>query len=161
MITFRKETPRLLHESPYAEFFYLPHIQTIYVRLKGYLDGKTYREQALRQIAYLKRYNVQKICYDLVNIGAISPADQYWTQNTWLPQALEVKLRYCAIVMPNDVFALSSVMKIMGTSESTAVRNALVKQRFFAATQDAYEWLEKAKKHYKSEEGHAWSLLAI
>jgi hypothetical protein len=74
---------------------------------------------------------------DFRNLVMLSPQDQQWMEEVWQKQAAKVGLLQLAIVMPDGLFAILSINKLIEAIKKYASFDT----ESFLNDTEAYDWL--------------------
>jgi hypothetical protein len=87
-------------------------------------------------IRVMEEKKIGKVLTDTRKMGAISPDDQDWSINDWLPRAFAAGYRRIAIVISEDIFNQMSVEDIMSRVEGVDFVT-----KYFPSLEAGRQWL--------------------
>lgn len=120
-----------------AETYHVKEGNIIYLVMKGLTKNQCYQVNAERALSALVRFNSTKMLIDFRNLVMLSPQDQQWMEDIWQKQAAKVGLLQLAIVMPDGLFAILGINKLIEAIKKYASFDI---ENFLNDT-EAYEWL--------------------
>jgi hypothetical protein len=120
-----------------AETYHVKESNIIYLVMKGLTKNQCYQTNAERALSALVRFNSSKMLIDFRNLVMLSPQDQQWMEEVWQKQAAKVGLLQLAIVMPDGLFAILSINKLIEAIKKYASFDT----ESFLNDTEAYDWL--------------------
>lgn len=120
-----------------AETYHVKEGNIIYLVMKGLTKNQCYQTNAERALSALVRFNSSKMLIDFHNLVMISPQDQQWMEEVWQKQAAKVGLHQLAMVMPDSLFAILSINKLIEGIK----KHASFDIESFLNDTEAYDWL--------------------
>lgn len=126
-------------DTTYVTIDQLPNSSDIAsIHWKGYASSEEFQTGMNKLLEFMQNQPVTKILSDTRDFGVITPSDQQWVIENWLPAALKTGYNRIAIVVPSDVFSQISIDSVM----EEAKKEAPVNDRYFDNTDKAIEWLQ-------------------
>jgi hypothetical protein len=90
-------------DNEFATMWYYPDTKIVHHQIKKYIYGEHLQELLNRGIETIQKYHAQKWISDDRNNNALTPQDQEWVKNDWLPNAVKAGWKYWAIVNPEKL----------------------------------------------------------
>lgn len=110
----------------------------VHHELKGFVQGKEYRDLLSRGLDELKKQKASKWLSDHREYQVVAPEDAQWSQDTWAPAAIAAGFKHWAIVMPEDAIGQSNMKRFADFYASKGVT-----VETFTTPESALAWLEK------------------
>jgi len=120
------------------------NVEDSYIKIEWlrFTRSDDFRKAMDMQIDIMQQYGIQKILADNRNMKVISPEDQLWSIENWLPRAIEVGYRAIALVQGSDFFNNHTVERIIETAQE--VFNKFdVKAEYFKNMNEAEKWIKE------------------
>ncbi len=122
-----------------AETYHIKDGNIIYLVMKGLTKNQCYQTNAERALSASVRFNSDKMLIDFCNLVMLSPRDQQWMEEVWQKQASHIGLSQLAIVMPDGLFAILSINKLIESIK----KHASFDTEGFSSSIEAYDWLTR------------------
>ena len=126
-----------LFEEKYLTIHHNEDVQCIHMQWTGFATTEKYKHGMNTGLEKVKEKQVSKWLADMVNMGAIAPDDQKWTNENWFPRLLASGIRTAAVVMSKDVFNQLAVKKIGEDMTDNSYT-----MHFFDDLEEAKSWLK-------------------
>jgi hypothetical protein len=114
---------------------YNPKVGCVTVTWEGDTSSQDFKEATLSLYRLLKFHQVSKVLADIRYMKPVTPEDQQWFRNEFLPLALRDGIRICAFIYSVEIFTW-----LFATAAAHEVDDQLHFQ-FFHSPRDAEEWL--------------------
>ena len=118
-------------------------VNCIHMQWTGFASTQKYKDGMNTGLEKVEEKQVTRWLADMVNMAAITPDDQKWTNEDWFPRMLEAGIRISAVVTSKDIFNQIAVKKI-----GEEMTNNSYTMHFFDNLEEAKAWL----KEYEIEE---------
>jgi hypothetical protein len=102
-----------------------------------FVSGEEYRAVLTRLLDFIASRRGCRLLADMRNMPVMSPEDQAWVQDVWMPRSLAIGLRYSAIIAPKKAVTRSTIRHIVqdaGNIERT--------RAYFDTVEEAKAWLK-------------------
>lgn len=96
-----------------------------------------YRRVLNEALEALKECHYSRWVGDVRHLGAVTEADQQWSNAVWFPEALACGLNKLAVILPDDIFNQLSIEEIIHRVESDDLSH-----HFFSSMEEALGWIE-------------------
>ena len=103
----------------------------------SYVSGPEYRATLLELLDLLAMRRGCRMLFDMRNLPVVSPEDQAWIQEEWMPRSLKVGLRYSAVVMPKSALSRLTLRHIAKDASGIERQRA-----YFETLEEARAWLK-------------------
>lgn len=127
----------VLYDKDHLTIYANPDLKLIHLKWKRFANSDQFREGMKVALDIVKEQGIELWLANLKLMEAISPPDEEWTINYWLPLLGDSSLQKLAIVTSLDYFNNTSVKRILNTPQP--VMN--FETRYFVDFADAKEWL--------------------
>ena len=116
-------------------------VPCLMIKWRGQMFSEGYRKALEDCLGWMKEYQIGKILNDDRKIkGGLSPQDQKWAMENWLPRALEEGYRSMAVVQERDFFKRVPAAQI--SAQARLYFQDLIKIEYFSTIKSAQEWLK-------------------
>ncbi|WP_375563204.1 STAS/SEC14 domain-containing protein [Bernardetia sp. OM2101] len=132
-----------LFEEKYLTIHHDQEVECIHMQWTGFATSQKYKQGMNTGLEKVKEKKVIRWLANMVEMGAITPEDQKWTNEDWFPRLLGAGVRIAAVVMSKDIFNQLAVKKI-----GKDMTDNTYTMHFFESLEEAKEWL----KEYQVEE---------
>ncbi len=126
-----------LFEEKYLKIHYNEEVNCIHMQWTGFATTEKYKNGMNTGLEKVKEKKVSRWLADMVDMAAISPDDQKWTNEDWFPRLLEAGVKTSAVVMSKDIFNQLAVKKI-----GQDMTNNSYTMHFFDDLEEAKKWLK-------------------
>lgn len=133
---------KLYYESDCVRISFNETQQLGVAEWNGFLSSKDFRENALRCLELIERYELRSWLGDNRKMKAIRQADQQWMVEEFIPKLLDSSLRRLANLVSEDIFnkmAIEQMIKRAGPLEAILIRD-------FDSEAAAMAWLVMPEK---------------
>lgn len=126
-----------LIENGYACLWFYPNSGIIHHKFLQPISGDKFREVLLTGLDLLERRGAQKWLSDDRNNSVLSAEDSAWSQEYWLPRALEAGWKYWAMLPPIRTRAQLNITRLVEFVEEMSD----VSVKLFTDPDAARQWL--------------------
>jgi len=123
-------------KAPYLLLQYNEQEKYIVANWQHFPLSEEFRVGMDHLIRLMEEKKIGKVLTDTRKMGAISPDDQDWSINEWLPRAFKAGYRRIAIVISEDIFNQMSVEDIM-----SRVKGVDFVTQYFPSLEEGRKWL--------------------
>ncbi len=131
------ESKITLIENEYAYLWYYPDSKIIHHKFMQPIAGESFRNVLLSGLRCLRKEGAQKWLSDDRNNSILTAEDGAWSQDYWLPFAIDAGWKYWAILMPDDARGKVTMRRLTGFVENKYRVNV----KLFSNLDDAWQWL--------------------
>ena len=131
-------TANIILETPKVLVAWDNDCRCVVISWKGpFVSGDEYRSILMRVLDLLEEKRASRLLSDSRNMPVMSPDDQKWLQDVWMPRSIKVGLRYSAVVAPKSALTKSTLRHIIDDSGDVPRQRA-----FFPTVEEAKAWLK-------------------
>lgn len=131
------ESKITLIENEHACLWYHPHAKIIHHRFLQPVANEAFRNVLLTGLRLLRDEGAQKWLSDDRNNSILSAEDSAWSQDYWLPFAIQAGWKYWAILLPNNARGKVNLRRLASFVEDKYRVNV----KLFSDPDDAWQWL--------------------
>jgi|GEM_PF-3071033 len=117
---------------------YYPSTSYIVMQVDGYMEGKSFRDNTLKMLNYLKRFTISKVLVDIKNLKFISSNDCEWLEQEFLPYATSEYFKAVSFIKPNSLHACNCIENVM-----YQIPEGKLKGAWFEDFNKAQNWIEE------------------
>jgi hypothetical protein len=131
------QTKITLHDDEFSTLWYYPNEKIIHHRFLQPVSGDAFRNILLSGLGLMRKHQALKWLSDDRLISVHSAEDSAWSQDYWLPLALNAGWKCWALLPPEKArgqINLARLTKFVG-------ENSNVNIKIFADPEDAWKWL--------------------
>ena len=122
-----------------AEIYHISEVNVVCMRVRGLTKNQCYQANSERALAYLVALKSTKLLIDLRELMMMDTHDRCWTEDIWQTEIAETGLKKMAIIMPESLFAILSVNKIVENIK----KNTRWETEVFTEEKQVSHWLIK------------------
>jgi len=131
-------------ENDYDTILWQEDIGCVIIEAKGeYHQGEEFRVAPEKVVELARTKNARCFLFNAHNAHVLSPEDQTWINETWVPRLRSTSIRTVAVVMPKSILAQMSLKHLHKSYKDelaeTSKQNEEVE--FFSELEKAKEWL--------------------
>jgi hypothetical protein len=136
-----------LIENEYACLWYYPTTHIIHHKFLQPVSGEVFREVLMTGLALLQERGAQKWLSDDRNNSVLSAEDSAWSQEYWLPRALQAGWKYWAMLPPIRTRAHLNTTRLVEFVEEMSGVNV----KIFTDPDTARQWLAQQGEERAAE----------
>jgi hypothetical protein len=133
-------TRTTLIENEYACLWYYPEDRIVHHKFLQPVSGSSFQDVLTAGLDLLKEQGAQKWLSDDRLNSILSAEDSAWSQEYWLPRAVQAGWRYWAILQPEKARGQINLKRLAGYV--TAHYNVNV--QLFPQLEEAFQWLKQS-----------------
>ncbi|BAB05678.1 hypothetical protein P4631_10110 [Halalkalibacterium halodurans] len=129
------------YQTSQAQVYWDPALKAVVLRWKGFAQGKQFKKINDKALELLKQKRGKKLLIDSREQSVIVQEDEAWLSKDWMPKAVEIGLKYSALVKPRNAIPKANLKKScfkMGKLPYTG--------RCFIDMDEATKWLSSIDK---------------
>jgi hypothetical protein len=126
-----------LIENEYACLWYHPDTRIVHHKFLQPIADEPFRNVLLTGLRQLREHGAQKWLSDDRNNSILSAEDSAWSQDYWLPFAIESGWKYWAILLPTDARGKINMQRM---AEFVASKHRIGVE-LFSEPDTAWQWL--------------------
>lgn len=130
-----ENTERKLFNSDACTISFDPEVHCLVVEWRGYIPTEKFRLLAARIPEFLKATGTTKILADDSLLESMLATEQEWIIRQWLPHAIEMGYKTCALIRSHSYFTRVIV------EENVKKMSSAVSVEFFDNRSEAKKWL--------------------
>lgn len=108
-------------DSPVGSVGWDDEANAVCITLKQFAEGEELRTVLDMGIELLLERKASSLLGDLRHLGPVTPKDQKWTAESWLPRAIAAGMAYLALVSPRKIVAQMAVKTFMNNVKDHAL----------------------------------------
>ncbi|MEJ2613190.1 MAG: hypothetical protein P8179_24845 [Candidatus Thiodiazotropha sp.] len=135
-------TRTTLIDNEYACLWYYPDDGIIHHKFLQPISDELFRNVLMTGLKILREQGAQKWLSDDRNNSILQAEDSAWSQDYWLPRAIDTNWRYWALLEPEKKRARINMDRLMGFVRD----NTRVKVEIFPDPDEARQWLIRQGK---------------
>ena len=127
-------------DKPYALVKWDDALKCVRVDWKGYVDGAEHREVLETILVALTARKGTKLLADARGMRAVTPEDQAWLANEWVPRSNKAGLKHSAVIVPKSMVAKLSLQRMINRGVPVPGADA-TSAAYFDNEADAERWM--------------------
>ena len=139
----KTKTFHTYHQTVTTLIGWIEEDEIVYNYHKGFVTREDYREHGSKLVEVIKKHSAQRIFNHVVDMQVIPLAEQQWTREVLIPQAIAAGLKASAYMVPESVLEQLSVEKLAAAIKEAAQGHFIALP--FEDEVKAYEWLQAQK----------------
>lgn len=106
-----------------------------------FVEGEEYRTALTKVLDLVEEKRCIRLLADGRKMKIITPEDQRWIEQTWLPRSKRLGIRYSALILPKSVVSTMAVNRIMERFTSAGGKDVEIIRAYFDDIPNARAWL--------------------
>lgn len=106
-----------------------------------FVEGEEYRKVLTKVLDLVSEKRCSRLLADGRKMRIITPEDQAWVEEVWLPRSKRVGVRYSALILPKSVVSTMAVNRLMERFTSSGGKQVEIVRAYFEDVPSAKEWL--------------------
>ncbi len=127
----------LIYQNQRIEFFYDETNSLLISWAKRFSNDEEYRENMLKCLEVVQKYQIKKIIFESSNFKGTSPENQKWIMDFMVPSWAAAGTKKIGSVLPTKIFGKFSINNMI----QGALSLGLIDIKPFSSFDECYEWI--------------------